>query len=101
MKAGRAFGDKRRTPIANLPRLLLFLVFLLVISAPLMAQTPPPYVNVGPGANQAYWTNANTFQGNWGAAPGAFSYSYGINQSATNPVVGGPTTPATSIAFAP
>ncbi len=70
MNTGKAFGDKRRTPNAPLSRLLPFLAFLVVVAAPAMAQTPtvPSFINIGPGANQAYWTNPTQFQANWGAS---------------------------------
>ncbi len=90
MRGASVFGDERRTLISWARRLLPLLTFLVVIAAPAVAQVSnPSFVRIGPGANQAYWTDPAQFQANWGASSFGASvsnfYSYVIDQSATDP----------------
>jgi len=111
MRGACAFVVERQTLFRGACRLLPLLIFLLVLAAPVMAQTaptPPLFVNIGPGANQRYWTNPTTFQANWGASNfgslGPGTYLYGINQNASQATgllpVGIPPTSSTSASFA-
>ena len=67
------------------------LFLLLALASPVAAApSDPAYVNVGPGANQAYWNSATSFTANWGrsdfggSTTGNF-YSYVLNQTPIAP----------------
>jgi hypothetical protein len=91
MKDGGAFpGGRRTASIRNVLKFLFVPAFLFMLAAPVFGQvSAPPFVNVGPGANLAYWTNQTLIQANWGASNfGASSsnfYSYYVVQSPTDP----------------
>ena len=112
MQGGGAFGGERRTAfIGKVPRILPPLVFFLVLALPLLAQPSDPLpVNIGPGANQTYWTSTIQFQANWGPSNfsgsiGPNAYFYGVNQSASAPTGllpgGGQSTTLTSVTIMP
>ncbi|HVO37768.1 MAG TPA: fibronectin type III domain-containing protein [Spirochaetia bacterium] len=113
MKQGGRVGVERRTAlIRKTLRVLSFLVFLVALAAPAIAQvSAPAFVNVGPGSNQLYWINPNQFQANWGpsnfgASPTtADHYAYGINQDPAGPgaLTTGPSavSPPTSVTISP
>jgi hypothetical protein len=87
MRGACAFVGERRTLVGRSRKLSAVLLFLLALAAPLVAApTSPSFVNVGPGAHQAYWTDLAGIKANWGASnfgasPGGNFYSYGINQN--------------------